>query len=111
MSLIIELDPETQARLETLAKEKGVSVNVFARALLEREAATVPAPERDKNEPPRKRSILELEGLGAEIWKDAGDAPSRRSILDFEGVGTKYATGQDAQEYVNELRSEWDHRP
>ncbi len=36
----------------------------------------------------RQRSLLELEGLGAEIW---------------EGV--------DAQEYVNELRKEWDHRP
>jgi hypothetical protein len=35
-----------------------------------------------------KRSILELEGLGADLW---------------EGI--------DAQEYVNELRKEWDHRP
>ena len=35
-----------------------------------------------------KRSIMELHGLGAEIW---------------EGV--------DAQEYVNKLREEWDHRP
>jgi len=35
-----------------------------------------------------KRSIMELHGLGAEIW---------------EGI--------DAQEYVNELRREWDHRP
>ena len=36
----------------------------------------------------RKRSLLELEGLGAEIWQ-----------------------GIDAQEYVNELRNEWEHRP
>lgn len=35
-----------------------------------------------------ERSLLELEGLGADLW---------------EGV--------DAQEYVNELRKEWDHRP
>lgn len=35
-----------------------------------------------------KRSIMELHGLGAEIWK-----------------------GIDAQEYVNQLRAEWDHRP
>ncbi len=44
------------------------------------------------NEPevevPKKRNLLELAGLGAEIW---------------EGI--------DAQEYVNQLRSEWDHRP
>jgi hypothetical protein len=35
-----------------------------------------------------KRSLMELHGLGAEIWQ-----------------------GVDAQEYVNELRQEWDHRP
>lgn len=35
-----------------------------------------------------KRSIMELHGLGKEIW---------------EGI--------DAQEYVNELRNEWEHRP
>lgn len=35
-----------------------------------------------------KRSLLELEGLGKEIWK-----------------------GIDAQEYVDELRNEWEHRP
>jgi hypothetical protein len=39
-------------------------------------------------EPSQKHSIMELAGLGAEIW---------------EGV--------DAQEYVNQLRGEWDHRP
>ncbi|GIX49168.1 MAG: hypothetical protein KatS3mg131_3379 [Candidatus Tectimicrobiota bacterium] len=35
-----------------------------------------------------QRSLLELEGLGAEIWQ-----------------------GIDAQQYVDELRKEWDHRP
>ncbi len=39
-------------------------------------------------ESPRQRSLLELEGLGEEIW-----------------------AGIDALEYVNELRKEWDHRP
>lgn len=34
-----------------------------------------------------KRSIMELHGLGKEIW---------------EGI--------DAREYVNELRDEWEHR-
>lgn len=42
----------------------------------------------NENEKPKKRSLLELEGLGKEIW---------------EGI--------DAQEYVNELRNEWEHRP
>ncbi len=36
----------------------------------------------------KERSLLELEGLGAETW---------------EGV--------DAQQYVDELRSEWDNHP
>jgi hypothetical protein len=36
---------------------------------------------------PKQHSILELEGLGAEIWEEI-----------------------DAQEYVNQLRSEWDDR-
>ncbi|MEP7337276.1 MAG: hypothetical protein ABI977_05985 [Acidobacteriota bacterium] len=40
-----------------------------------------------KPEPPL-RSLMELHGLGKEIW---------------EGI--------DAQEYVNQLREEWDHRP
>lgn len=43
---------------------------------------------KERTAPAEKRSLLELEGLGAEIW---------------EGV--------DAQEYVNELRNEWEHRP
>ena len=43
---------------------------------------------RQDNEVRAKRSIMELHGLGADIWQ-----------------------GIDAQEYVNELRKEWDHRP
>ncbi len=35
-----------------------------------------------------QRSLPELEGLGAEMWQ-----------------------GIDAQQYVDELRTEWDHRP
>lgn len=34
------------------------------------------------------------------------------SILDFEGLGAGLRDDtMDAQEYVNQLRSEWDHRP
>ena len=36
----------------------------------------------------KKHSIMELHGLGKELW---------------EGI--------DAQEYVNRVRNEWDHRP
>jgi len=40
-----------------------------------------------------KRSLLELEGLGAEVWQ----GPSGQPL--------------DAQQYVNQLRDEWEQRP
>jgi hypothetical protein len=39
------------------------------------------------------------------------DAPPRRSLLELEGLGAEIWQGIDAQQYVNELRAEWDHRP
>jgi hypothetical protein len=38
-------------------------------------------------------------------------ARKKRSILEFEGVGAEMWQGIDAQEYVNQLRDEWDERP
>jgi hypothetical protein len=35
----------------------------------------------------------------------------KHNILEFEGVGAEMWQGIDAQEYVNQLRSEWDERP
>jgi hypothetical protein len=35
----------------------------------------------------------------------------KRSILEFEGMGAEIWQGIDAQEYVDKLRSEWDDRP
>ena len=32
-------------------------------------------------------------------------------LSDLEGIAAHLADGTDAQEYVNQLRSEWDHRP
>jgi len=32
-------------------------------------------------------------------------------IMQFHGLGRALATGVDAQEFVNRLRGEWDHRP
>ena len=34
----------------------------------------------------------------------------KRSILEFEGIGAEMWQGVDAQEYVNSLRGEWDDR-
>lgn len=41
-----------------------------------------------KNERVKKHSLLELDGLGADLWQ-----------------------GIEATDYVKSLRSEWDHRP
>ena len=41
-----------------------------------------------KSERVKKHSLLELDGLGAELWQ-----------------------GIEATDYVKSLRSEWDHRP
>ena len=38
-------------------------------------------------------------------------APARHSIMEFYGRGRASWDGTDAQEYVNRLRSEWNHRP
>lgn len=44
--------------------------------------------EEENSSQQKTASIMELHGLGAEIWKEI-----------------------DAQEYVNSLRDEWEHRP
>lgn len=66
---IKELSPEDRRRLL---------------AIITRDLTRLP----DKSSKGKTRSLMELEGLGAELW---------------EGV--------DAQEYVNELRAEWDRHP
>jgi hypothetical protein len=43
---------------------------------------------------------------------DVAEAPRRqRSLLELRGLGKEIWEGIDAQEYVNQLRDEWDHRP
>ena len=39
------------------------------------------------------------------------DLPPSRSLLELEGLGAEIWLGLDAQAYVDELRSEWDQRP
>ena len=36
--------------------------------------------------------------------------PKKRSIMEFGGVASELYDGTDAQEYVNQIRSEWDER-
>lgn len=41
----------------------------------------------------------------------AQPAEPLHSILELRGLGKEIWGGIDAQEYVNELRNEWEHRP
>ena len=59
--------------------------------------------------PPSAR--LRLIELLAHDLAEATDAPpAKRSILELEGVGAELWQGIDAQQYVNALRDEWDNR-
>ncbi len=50
-----------------------------------------------------------IQGI-AEIMPKSVEARRERSLLELEGLGAETWEGVDAQEYVNELRKEWDHR-
>ncbi len=47
------------------------------------------------------------------IAQDAAEpiATPTRSIMELEGLGAELWQGVDAQKYVDMLRDEWDHRP
>jgi len=38
-------------------------------------------------------------------------APKKRSILEFEGIAKRLADDEDPQTHVKRLRSEWNDRP
>lgn len=86
MSILeIELTPEMEQRMREKAERSGMEIKEYAQTVMTQNL---------QEEAPRqlKRSIMELEGLGAELWKD------------------KHGNLLDAQAYVSELRQEWDHR-
>lgn len=82
MTLLLHLPPETEARLRERAAREG----------------------RPEEEIALRALVKDLEGTEV-------PATRRRSILDFEGVGRHNPIGKDAQEYINEMRDEWDRRP
>ena len=47
-------------------------------------------------------------GLAATVGLDV---PHSRSLLELEGLGQEIWQGIDPQTYVNELRKEWDQHP
>lgn len=57
---------------------------------------------------------LRLVAMMTQRLADQPDVPtntSPRSIMELHGLGQEIWDGIDAQEYVNKLREEWDHRP
>ena len=46
-----------------------------------------------------------------ELAEDDNDGENQPNLLDLYGAGAHNPIGMDAQEYVNKLREEWDHRP
>ena len=67
----------------------------------EREVRQLPAQERLRL---AQRILAEASGT------PAGQGP-RRSLRDLEGLGAEIWKGADAQAYIDSLRREWDHRP
>lgn len=56
--------------------------------------------------PPTDKLRL-LEGLAVSLRKEI-DAPSHHSILELRGLGKEIWHGIDAQEYVDHERASWD---
>jgi hypothetical protein len=58
---------------------------------------------------------LRLAALILEDLAERGEGGERGepqySVLDFYGAAAHNPIGMDAQEYVNQMRDEWDHRP
>lgn len=79
MSILeIELAPEMEQRLAENAKRQGMEAKAYAQTVMQ-QMLLGEIPQNPK------RSIMELEGLG----REAGD-------------------GVDVQQYINEMRDEWD---
>ncbi len=68
--------------------------------LYERQIKDLPATER--------LQLLSL--IAADLADVAAELSPKRSILELEGLGAELWQGVDAQEYVNSLREEWDQR-
>jgi hypothetical protein len=49
--------------------------------------------------------------LAHDLTPDAARTRPPRDVMELHGLGKEIWEGIDAQEYVNRLREEWDHRP
>ncbi|MCX6343597.1 MAG: hypothetical protein NT018_00820 [Armatimonadetes bacterium] len=62
---------------------------------------------------PAKERLRIVEMIGHDLAENADKTikTKTRSIMELHGLGKEVWEGIDAQEYVNKLRSEWDPRP
>ena len=81
MTVTLELSPELEARLREEAAQRHLDVSTYAVDVLAQKMNVAPT---DQSQRP-KRSLMELHGLGAELWKDI-----------------------DVEKYINNSRDEWD---
>jgi len=63
----------------------------------------------------KTHDILEFKGIAAHLadHEDVDESVSsrQRHLSELRGLGKEIWEGVDAQEYVNQLRKEWDNRP
>jgi hypothetical protein len=80
MSILeIELTPEMRQRLREKAKRRGLEETAYVQTMVIRDLA--------QEEPDSERPY---------------------SVMDFHGVGRDSWKGVDVQQYLNEMRDEWD---
>ncbi|MGH9764293.1 MAG: hypothetical protein ACREDR_37595 [Blastocatellia bacterium] len=60
-----------------------------------------------KLSPKDRQRLLDL--ISENLPNEPGPA-AHRSLLELEGVGAEIWSGIDAQQYVDDLRKEWDQR-
>jgi len=59
----------------------------------------------------QKLSNEECRQLMQALTSMEGAPKKKYRLSDLRGVGAEIWEGIDPQEYINQLRSEWDHRP
>lgn len=100
MAVLLEMDAELEARLNEAAQKRGMSAAEYLQALaLEKLQTPEMVASRLSGREERERLIAEHTGA---------NATNMRDLRTFRGVGKHISLGMDAQEYVNQLRDEWD---
>lgn len=83
MTVTLELSAELEARLREEAAQHNQNVAEYAVGVLAEKLKGLPVSQSERP----KRSLMELHGLGAELWQ-----------------------GVDVEKYINDMRNEWDSK-